>query len=558
MEFEKIINDATAEWNASANSNKPVIYVGTSACGCSSDATGLFKHMSDVIQGKGLDAVMIETGSFGLVDFEPVIILEKPGKAKVCYGKVTAESASKIIESYLVKDDPMADLALCTVGEGKIKGVKDFSELPFFKGQVRTSLRNCGLISPDNINHYIANGGYNGLARAIKMDPSDVIKEAEKAGLRGRGGAGFLSSEKWADCLKQEGRQKYFICNAAEGDPGVYIAKVLFESDPHSVLEGMLIGAYASGATNGFIYINHQYPQAIAKINNAIKQMKEKGLLGENILGSNFSFDIEIREGSGAFVAGEESALLNSLEGKRAMPSIRPPYPTQSGLHGKPTVINNVETLANVTSIFQKGADSYSSVGTEKSKGTKVFVLGGSVKNQGLVEVPMGTTVRQIVEDMGGGVAGGKGLKAVQVGGPTGGWLSGADLDLPLDYEHLKESGHIMGSGSIFVADETACAVDLAKNALLWIENESCGKCVFGREGTLQMALMLTDITEGMGKKEDVEVLEEFGEGMKEGAFCNFGRTAANPVLTTIKYFKDEYIEHIINHNCPAKVCKIS
>jgi NADH-quinone oxidoreductase subunit F len=557
MEFEKITNDAAAEWNALTNSNKPIIYVGTSACGCTSDFACLFKKISEEIHGKGLDALVIETGSFGPVDFEPVVVIAKPGKAKVCYGNVTIDSAAKIIESYLVKDDSMSELALCTIGEDKIRGIKDLAELPFFKGQVRSSLQNCGLISPDNINHYIANGGYSGLAGALKTEPGDVSKEAKKAGLRGRGGAGFFSSEKWADCYKQESRQKYFICNAAEGDPGVYIAKVLFESDPHSVLEGMLIAAYASGASNGFIYINHQYPVAIARIENALKQMKEKGLLGEKILGSSFSFDIEVREGSGAFVAGEESALLNSLEGKRAMPSIRPPYPTQSGLYGKPTVINNVETLANVTTIFLKGADSYAAVGTEKSKGTKVFVLGGKVKTPGLVEVPMGTTVRQIVNDMGGGIADGKGLKAVQIGGPTGGWLAGVDLDLPLDYEHLKESGHIMGSGSIFVADETDCAVDLAKNALLWIENESCGKCVFGREGTLQLALMLTDITEGMGKKEDIEVLEEFGEGMKEGSFCNFGRTAANPVLTTIKYFRDEYTEHIINHNCPAKVCKI-
>jgi NADH-quinone oxidoreductase subunit F len=555
MEFEKIINDATAAWTEL--SNRPVVYVGTSTCGCTIDTAGLLKEIRDGIQVKGLDAEILETGSFGFANFEPMIIVAKPGNPKVCYGNVTSESALKIIEGYLTKDDPMADLALCTVGDGKIKGIKNFTDIPFFKGQVRTSLRNCGFISPDSINHYLANGGYSGFAKALKMDPSDVIKKAEKAGIKGRGGAGYSTAEKWSSCLKQENGQKYFICNAAEGDPGVYLAKVLFESDPHSVLEGMLIGAYASGASHGIIYINHQYPRAIAKIKNALSQMNEKGFLGKNILDVNFNFDIEIREGSGAFVAGEESALLNSLEGKRAMPSIRPPYPTQSGLYGKPTVINNVETLANVTSVFLNGVDSYASVGTDKSKGTKVFVLGGDVNNQGLVEVPFGATVRQIVNDIGGGVAGGKGLKAVQVGGPTGGWLSDADLDLPLDFEHLKESGHILGSGSIFVADESACAVDLAKNALLWIENESCGKCVFCREGTLQFALMLTDISEGMGRKEDVEVLEEFGEGMKEGSFCNMGRTAANPVLTTIKYFKDEYIEHIINHNCPAKVCKI-
>jgi NADH-quinone oxidoreductase subunit F len=556
MEFEQIVNDATAKWTESTK--RPVVYVGTSTCGCTVDASSLLKEIRDGIQEKGLDAEIIETGSFGFVNVEPMIIIAKPGKPKVCYGNVTSESAMKIIEGYLAKDDSMSDMALCTVGEDNIKGIKTLTDLPFFKGQFRSSLRNCGYISPDNINHYIAGGGYSGLDKALKMDPNDVIKEAQKAGIKGRGGAGYSTAEKWASCLKQEGGQKYFICNAAEGDPGVYVAKVLFESDPHSVLEGMLIGAYASAASQGIIFINYQYPLAIAKIKNALSQMKEKGLLGNNILGSNFNFDIEIRESSGAFVAGEESALLNCLEGKRAMPSIRPPYPTQSGLNSKPTVINNVETLANVTAVFKKDADSYASVGTEKSKGAKIFVLGGSVNNQGLVEVPFGTTVRQIVNDFGGGVAGGKGLKAVQVGGPTGGWLAGADLDLPLDYEHLKESGHILGSGSIYVADESACAVDLAKNALLWIENESCGKCVFCREGTLQFSLMLTDITEGMGKKEDVEVLEEFGEGMKEGAFCNLGRTAANPVLTTIKYFKDEYIEHIINHNCPAKVCKIA
>jgi len=438
---------------------------------------------------------------------------------------------------------------------GKYKSEADPSG---FKGQVRISLNNCGLIDPENINHYISKGGYSGVDKALKLEPKDVITEIKKSGLRGRGGAGYPVADKWATCLKEEGREKYLICNAAEGDPGVFIARTLFEADPHSIIEGMLIGAYASGATHGFIYINNEYSMAIARIRTSLEKMRGIGLLGDQILGSTFSFDLEIRESAGAFIAGEETALLNSMEGKRAATSIRPPYPAQSGLFGKPTVINNVETFAHVSAIFHKGAGWYAGIGTAQSKGTKIFVLGGNVKNPGLVEVPLGTTVRQLVYDFGGGIPGGKSLKAVQIGGPTGGFLNEADLDLPLDYEQLKEAGHIMGSGSIFVVDESACAVDLAKNCLLYLENESCGKCVFCREGTLQFALILSDISEGNGRNEDLEVLVEFGEGMKEGAFCAFGRNAANPVLTTIKYFREEYIEHIANHQCPATVCKIA
>lgn len=427
-----------------------------------------------------------------------------------------------------------------------------------FKGQVRISLNNCGLIDPTDINNYIAKGGYSGLAKALKMEPEDVIKEVKKAGLRGRGGAGYPVADKWAACLKEEARDKYVICNAADSDPCVYIAKTLFESDPHSVLEGMLISAHATGGSHGVIFINNQYKEAIAVIRTALEKMRELGLLGEKILGAKFKFDIEVRESAGAHIEGEETALLNSIEGKRAMTSIRPPYPAQSGLFGKPTVISNIETLGHVSAILQKGADWYAGIGTDQSKGTKIFVLGGSVANPGLVEVPMGTTVRQLVYDLGGGISDGKALKAVQVGGPLGGFVNEEDLDLPLDFEHLKEAGHIMGSGSIFVVDEGACAVDLAKNCLQYLENESCGKCVFCREGTLQFALMLRDISEGRGRKDDVEILMEFGEGMKEGAFCEFGRNAANPVLTTIKYFRDEYIEHITDHKCPAGVCKIA
>ncbi|MBN1627320.1 MAG: SLBB domain-containing protein, partial [Deltaproteobacteria bacterium] len=342
-----------------------------------------------------------------------------------------------------------------------------------------------------------------------------------------------------------------------EGDPSVYIARTLFECDPHSILEGMLISAYASGASHGLIFINNQYKKAIEVINTALQKMRELGLLGENIMGTKFKFDLEIRTSAGAHIEGEETALLNSIEGKRATTSIRPPYPTQSGLFGKPTVISNIETLSHVSAILQKGADWYAGIGTDRSKGTKIFVLGGSVAKPGLVEAPMGTTVRQLVYDLGGGVSNGKALKAVQVGGPLGGLVNEEDLDLSLDFETLKGAGHIMGSGGIFVLDGSVCAVDFAKNCLQYLEKESCGKCVFCREGTLQFALILKDISEGRGKKDDIEILLEFGEGMKEGAFCAFGRNAANPVLSAIKYFREEYVEHIADHKCPAGVCKI-
>jgi NADH-quinone oxidoreductase subunit F len=442
--------------------------------------------------------------------------------------------------------------------KGEEKGIKEKEAGSFrHRCEEAIALRNCGEIDPEDIGSYMGRGGYSGLKKAVTMTPEDVIKEIKAAGLKGRGGAGFSTAEKWAACLRQDSKRKYVICNAAEGDPEVYIAKVILEEDPHSVLEGLVIAGYACGASNGFIYINHGYVKAIERVRAGIKRMKEENLLGEKILGTGFCFDIEVFEGAGAFIAGEETALLNSMEGKRGSTSIRPPYPSESGLRGRPTAINNVETLSHAGAILEKGAAWYAGIGTKDSKGTKVFVVSGDVANPGLIEVPLGTSLRKVIEGIAGGVAGGKRLKAVQVGGPTGGFVTEAGLDLLLDYETLKAAGHIMGSGGLYVVDEGACAVDLARKRLSYLEGESCGKCVFCREGTLQFALMLTDISEGRGRAEDIEVLEEFGEGMKEGAFCAFGKTAANPVLTTIKAFKDEYVEHIGNHRCPAGVCKI-
>jgi NADH:ubiquinone oxidoreductase subunit F (NADH-binding) len=413
-----------------------------------------------------------------------------------------------------------------------------------------------GHIDPENINDYIAREGYLGLARALKMTPEEIIEEVKKSGLRGRGGAGFPTAEKWRSCREASGTEKYLICNAAEGDPVACIDRTLLECDPHAVLEGMLIGAYATGATHGLIYLNAEYALAFSRLKTALKQMEEHRLLGDAILDSAFSFQIEVVEGAGAFVCGEETAMIRSLEGKRSTPYRRPPFPAVSGLRGKPTIINNVETLAHASAILQKGAEWYASFGTEESKGTKIFTLAGHVMRAGPFEVPMGITLRRIVYDIGGGIPDGKDFKAIQTGGPTGGWLSASFLDLSVDCEHLTAAGSLMGSGSLIVVDSRACAVDLAKASLVFAQAESCGKCVFCREGTMQMAEILTDISEGRGRPHDIDLLLKLGEGMKLGAFCALGRTAPNPVLTTLRDFREEYEAHVKEKQCPAKVCE--
>ncbi|MCR4393808.1 MAG: NADH-quinone oxidoreductase subunit NuoF, partial [Dehalococcoidales bacterium] len=424
------------------------------------------------------------------------------------------------------------------------------------KPQVRIILRNCGFIDPENINHYIANGGYSGFNRALKMKPEEVIGEVKRSGLRGRGGAGFPTYMKWELCRKETAEEKYIICNADEGDPGAFMNRSLLEGDPHSVLEGMLIGAYAIGAKKGFIYCRAEKPLAIERLKVALRAAKEKGLIGNNILGSGFNFEIELREGAGAFVCGEETALIASIEGKRGMPTPRPPFPAQAGLWGKPTNINNVETWANVAAILQRGSEWFAQYGSDKSKGTKTFALAGKIKRTGLIEVPFGISLRQIIYEIGGGILNDKKFKAVQTGGPSGGCIPEKHLDEPVDYESLAKLGSIVGSGGMVVMDEDTCMVDVARFFMSFIQSESCGKCVPCRMGTKQMLDILNRITAGNGITKDIDLLLSLSEGIKSGSLCGLGQTAPNPVITTLRYFRDEYEAHINLKRCPAHLCK--
>jgi NADH:ubiquinone oxidoreductase subunit F (NADH-binding)/NAD-dependent dihydropyrimidine dehydrogenase PreA subunit len=423
------------------------------------------------------------------------------------------------------------------------------------KPQVRIALRNCGTIDPEEINQYIARDGYRGLVRALSMTPEEVIEEIKKSGLRGRGGAGFPTGMKWEFCRKSPGTVKYIICNADEGDPGAFMDRSLLEGDPHAVLEGMLISAYAIGATEGYIYIRAEYPLAIDRLKIALRQMTEYELLGDNILGSGLNFHLKIKEGAGAFVCGEETALMASIEGKRGMPRSRPPFPAQSGLWGKPTNINNVETWANVSAIMLRGTAWYASYGSDKNKGTKTFALAGKINRTGLIEVPLGISLKEIVYDIGDGIPDGKRFKAVQTGGPSGGCLPASQLERPVDYESLTEAGSIMGSGGMVVIDEDTCIVDVARYFLAFTQSESCGKCVPCRLGTKQMLNILENICQGKGKVEDIDLLLKVSQQIKAGSLCALGGTAPNPVLTTIRYFQDEYEAHIKEKRCPALVC---
>ncbi len=431
-----------------------------------------------------------------------------------------------------------------------------YSDLPFYRKQKRIALRNCGLINPDHIDEYIYREGYFALASALKsMAPEEVLAEVKTSGLRGRGGGGFPTGLKWEFCRKSPGNKKYVICNADEGDPGAFMDRSILEGDPHALIEGMILGAYAMGADEGYIYCRAEYPLAITRLGLAIAQCEEYGLLGDRIMDTDFSFNLHIKEGAGAFVCGEETALMASIEGERGMPRPRPPFPANKGLWGKPSNINNVETWANVPNIIRNGGSWYASIGTEKSKGTKVFALTGKINRTGLVEVPMGTTIREIVFEMGDGIIDGRGFKAVQIGGPSGGCLTEEHLDLPVDYESLTAAGAIMGSGGLVVMDEDTCMVDIARFFLEFTQRESCGKCVPCREGTKQMLLTLEKITSGKGAMKDLDTLEKLAVMVKEMSLCGLGQTAPNPVLTTLRYFRNEYEAHIRDKKCPAKAC---
>ncbi|MFC1917148.1 NADH-quinone oxidoreductase subunit NuoF [Chloroflexota bacterium] len=555
MKFEQIQKKAKTEWDALEKNDRIHIIVGAATCGRAAGAIAVIDTLKNELAKHDISADITQVGCIGICYAEPLVDIIKPGKPRISYGNVTPKIMTQLVEDYLVKDNPRADLALGYSGEGSVDSVPKFWELPMLKPQVRIALRNCGIIDTEKIDHYIARSGYTGLEKALQMQPQEVIDEIKKSGLRGRGGAGFSTGMKWQFCSDASGTKKYIICNADEGDPGAFMDRSLLESDPHAVLEGMLIGAYAMGADEGYIYCRAEYPLAIKRLMLALQQMEAYNLIGDNILGSDFSFNLHIKEGAGAFVCGEETALIASIEGKRGMPRSRPPFPAQSGLWGKPTNINNVETWANVSAILQNSGDWYAAYGTEKSKGTKTFALAGKISRTGLIEVPMGITLREIIYSIGGGIPDDKEFKAVQTGGPSGGCLPASMLDLPVDYESLAQAGAIMGSGGMVVMDEETCMVDVARYFLSFTQDESCGKCVPCRVGTKQMLDILNKITCGDGTREDVELILSLSQSIKAGALCGLGQTAPNPVLTTYRYFPEEYEAHTRDKICPAKAC---
>ena len=525
--------------------------------GCTANRSQeVFEKFTEALQEYGLEAEVnvIKTGCFGLCQKGPIVAVYPD---KVFYAHVKPEDASRIVAEHLYKGRPVTDLQLSEEDLATKETIYDIDKIKFYEKQQRIVLRNCGKINPEDIQEYIAIGGYEALGKALtQMTPQQVIDVVKASGLRGRGGAGFPTGMKWQFEANQPGDEKYVICNADEGDPGAFMDRSILEGDPHAIIEGMTIMAYAVGAHLGYIYIRAEYPIAVGRLNIAIAQARELGLLGKDIFGSGFDFDIELRLGAGAFVCGEETALIASIEGKRGMPNPKPPFPAVAGVWGKPTSINNVETLANVAQIIDKGAAWYASIGTEKSKGTKVFALGGKINNTGLVEVPMGTTLREIIYEIGGGCPNNKAFKAVQTGGPSGGCLTEKELDTPIDYETLTAAGSMMGSGGMIVLDEDNCMVDVAKFYMEFIADESCGKCTPCRVGTKRLLEMLTQITEGKGSLELLDELETLCHEIKDTALCGLGQTAPNPILSTLSHFREEYITHVVDKKCPAKVCK--
>ncbi|HOC81802.1 MAG TPA: NADH-quinone oxidoreductase subunit NuoF [Synergistales bacterium] len=523
--------------------------------GCTASGSGpLYETFRKELARRGLDkeVMLVETGCHGMCEMGPIVVVYPEGSF---YCRVKPEDVPELVEEHLYKGRILQRLLYTTPDVEKIK-IPHYRDIPFYGKQRRIVLRNCGYINPDNIEEYIARDGYQALAKVLlELPAEETLDIVKKSGLRGRGGAGFPTGRKWEFARMAPGDKKYIVCNADEGDPGAFMDRSVLEGDPHSVVEGMLIGAYIIGSDEGYIYCRAEYPLAIKRLNTAIEQAEELGLIGDNIMGTDFSFHLHIKEGAGAFVCGEETALMASIEGKRGMPNPRPPFPANSGLWGKPTNINNVETWANIPQIILNGAEWFSSVGTETSKGTKIFALTGKVNNTGLVEAPMGMTLREVIFDIGGGIPNNKKFKAVQLGGPSGGCLPESMLDTPVDYESINATGAIMGSGGMVVTDEDTCIVDFAKFFLTFVQNESCGKCPFCRIGTKRMLEILERICEGKGKLEDLDLLEDLAQKVKDGSLCALGGTAPNPVQTTIKYFRDEYIAHIVDKKCPAKVC---
>ncbi len=532
-----------------------VLVCGGTGC-TSSGSAKLVERFESQLQEKGLEKEIkiVHTGCFGLCEAGPVVIIYPEG---TFYSRVKVEDVDEIVSEHLLKGRKVQHLVYVDHKTHESSVQKSLNEIGFYKQQERVALRNCGVIDPENIDEYIAFDGYKALAKALtEMTPEQVTDEVLKSGLRGRGGAGFPTGKKWQFARASKAEHKYFVCNADEGDPGAFMDRSLLEGDPHAILEAMAIGGYAIGADEGWIYVRAEYPIAVKRLEKAIEQAHEYGLLGENIFGTGFNFDIHIRLGAGAFVCGEETALMASIEGKRGEPRPKPPFPAVRGLFESPTNINNVETLGNIAQIILKGADWFRSIGTERSTGTKVFALGGKINNTGLVEIPMGTPLRTIIEDIGGGIPNGKKFKAVQTGGPSGGCIPASLLDIPVEYDTLTSVGAMMGSGGMIVLDEDNCMVDIARFFLDFTVDESCGKCTPCRIGTRRMLEILERIVNGKGEEGDIEKLENLAENIKNSALCGLGQTAPNPVLSTIKFFRDEYEAHIKEKRCPAHHCQ--
>ena len=554
LNFQEMKRRAESHWQELFEGDKPVIIVGAATCGRAAGAVEVLQAIRDELRRQKVDYPIVEVGCLGHCYAEPLVIISKPGYPPICYGHVNPVIAERLVKEFILGDDPCLEFVLGALEENDL--IPSFADFPRADYEKKVILKNCGRIDPTEIDHYIANGGYSALAKVLQMSPGEVINEVKTSGLRGRGGAGFPTGQKWEICYSSQGKPKYVICNGDEGDPGAFMDRAILESDPHSAIEGMIIAAYAIGARYGYIYVRAEYPLAVERVQIALRQARKLNLLGKHILGSDFGLDIKLFQGSGAFVCGEETALIASLEGRPGMPDHRPPYPATNGLYGKPTVINNVKTLATIPHIIEKGAEWFASIGTGKSKGTAVFALAGKIVNTGLAEVPLGTTLRQVIFDVGSGIPEGKKFKAVQIGGPSGGCLPESALDLPIDFDSLAGAGAMMGSGGMVVLNEDDCMVEIARYFLEFTQRESCGKCTFCRLGTKQMLEALNDFTKGQGKIEDLDMLRTLAEDVKSGSLCGLGKTAPNPVLTTLRYFRDEYEAHIEEGRCPALMCR--
>ena len=552
--YESLVKKAHETCKVLIDDSAYTVMVGMATCGISAGAKLVAQSFREALSHSDIKGQVVEVGCLGHCYAEPMAVLKRPGYPLMAYHHLTPLIARHLVEKFFLEEDPLFEFFLGALDSNEMM-LPTLMDLPRYGLEQRRLLRRCGLHDPSSIQQAMALGAYKGLARAIEMGSEEVLGALRESGLRGMGGAGFPLWRKWDICRRQLDKERYFICNADEGDPGAFMDRTLMESDPHAILEGIIIGGLTTGAQQGYVYVRSEYPLAVQQMKIAIARAYELHLLGENILGSGFYFDVEVFQGAGAFICGEETALIASIEGKRGIPMVRPPYPVEKGLYGKPTIVNNVKSLASIGPILSGDAEPHYQGGSLNSKGTALFALAGNIVNPGLVEVPLGTTLRQIIFDIGGGIPGGKAFKAVQIGGPSGGCLPAALLDTPVDFDDLKEAGAMMGSGGMVVLDEDTCMVDTARYFLQFTQNESCGKCTFCRIGTKHMLDLLTAITEGRGQPEDLDKLLTLAEEIRDGSLCNLGKTAPNPVLTTLRFFREEYEAHIYQRQCPARVC---